>query len=323
MSNATKRCLVIGNCQVQPLKHGLTWVLDQIVVDSYGVHTTRPADISEIQANFIANKRDYAFVITIPLSDKFEEFSAARIVESFYPIPVVFITNIVFTGLHPDVSYIGHMGARIQGPLGDYHSLIATLAFASGLPANEAIGLYQRGAYDVLGYFDECENSFLELRRREQFVDIGFEQEMRGLISDGVCFFSHNHPSSRIFVPFIDKIAHYLENMRLARRSGWQMDVNTVPNFLASSTIYPVYPEIARHNNLSFDGSYFFKSTSVGDRPGRVYGLEEFVQLEYEAFSRVPKDKFMNLPVMKDESIHLPVIKDSLAKFGNAAQWPR
>ncbi|KQP51720.1 hypothetical protein ASF39_08060 [Methylobacterium sp. Leaf108] len=91
------------------------------------------------------------------------------------------------------------------------------------------------------------------------------------------------------------------------------MDVNIVPNFLASSAIYPIFPEIARHNDLSFEGSYFFKSTSVGDRPGRVYGLEELVRLEYEAFSRVPKEGFMALPV----------VKDSLAKFGNAAQWPR
>jgi hypothetical protein len=296
----TRRGVVISNCQVQPLKHILSLFCKDIRFDGFGVHLLPPQEREQTIERFVESaKRDYDVVLAAPLSDEFGPIGIKRLRNTFSGSLVGTVPNFYFSGLHPDLTYIGQLGTRVIGPLEDYHSKIAIYGYLQGLSVDECLRLYRDGIYRDLGYYDEYEKSLAELRRRDAALDIPFTDEISGLLKTDLCFFSVNHPTSFLLGEFCIKLTAWLEHQGVASPMEWPYSVSSLPNQLAQNVFYPVYPEIAAACDLSFPGSYTFKPTTVGDNPVTCFGLREFVEGEYESFGKFEREQFVQAPQVR------------------------
>lgn len=311
MSFARPKALIIANCQVQPLKHALSARAKDIDFEEFGVHLAAPQDMAERIERLAARKSDFKFVLSFSLSDDYGIISKNMIEQTFYPARVIFITNIYFSGLHPDLTYIGGIGVRLSGPTGDYHSRIAAIGYASGLGADHITDLYTHKTYEKLDYYMEFQRSIAELKSRDERVDIKLSDKIEDVVRSGGLFYSMNHPSSSVTEGYADDIAQWLSDAGLIELVGWNAGAASAPNYLALSEVMPVFPEICRAHHLPYPGSYLFKRVTIGDEPGRILNLREFVELELEAFRQVsPEVIACTFPM-----------NVMLEKYGNPGSW--
>jgi hypothetical protein len=255
------------------------------VFDFWGVHLLAPDQRPALTAEFIARARkEYDLIVSILLSDEFPGMTASEIRGTFDGIPVVTISNIYFSGLHPDLTYIGGLAQRIVGPLIDYHSRLSLYGFLRGLSLEETRSLFCGETYRAVGYYDEYSASMTELRRRDEGVDVPVSAILEDLIQKAMCFFSVNHPTSAVLGPYCDTIVRFLEEMGLGRHSGMPADSLMCAESLAGNAIFPIYPEVAEHHGMKAFGSYAFKAPGSRINP---MDLPTFLAAEFGVFERV------------------------------------
>ena len=278
------RILLISNCQVQPLKHGLANVCERVQIDAVPIHLIPPDERPANFSKYIQNKNNYDLVLSIFLSEDFGELSTDRIHKTFAPIPVLTIANLYFDGTLPDICYIGGLNARTPGPIGDYHSRIALLGYLMNLPVATTVNLYCDAVYQQLGYYDAFRRSLDEMARRDEGTDIPLGNLLEEKVREGNCFLSQNHPTSLLLTAYINRIGEHLAKNGYVTSSGLRLSQEDFINFLAQSVIFPVYPEIAARHGLPYQTSYVFRTATAGDEPSRPISLSDFVTAEYAAF---------------------------------------
>jgi hypothetical protein len=202
-------------------------------------------------------------------------------------MPVIRISNIFFSGFHPDQTYIGGLNQRVVGPLGDCHSKLAIHGFMRGLTVDETLSLFCSQSYSSLGYFDEFSVSLDTLTKRDDLVDVPVTRFLETKLRSDLCFYSFNHPTSAVFSVYAADVMQYLVLHGLARHSGFPADPSIGAESLAGSVIFPVYPEIAAHHGVPHIGSYTFKPQSTWINP---IDLKRFLTLEFEAFEGVGRE---------------------------------
>ncbi len=278
------RILVVSNCQVQPLMHGIGNICKDIVVDTIPVHVVEPAKRAAVFDRHIAQKNDYAAILSVPLSADYGPLAANAIKASFAPTPVFTIANIHFDGTLPDICYVGGLNERMPGPLDAYHSRIAVLGYLMNLPVEATVRLYCDAIYKRLEYYESFQRSLDEMARRDAETDIPLGDLLEMKVREGNCFLSHNHPTSLLMSAYVNKVCDFLAERGLVRHSGLKLSQETLINFLAHSAIFPVYPEIAAYHGLPYSTSYVFRTPTYGEKPSSPLDLQAFVAAEYESF---------------------------------------
>jgi hypothetical protein len=288
---SVKRGVVISNCQCQPLKHAMTLQCADVRFELFGVHLIAPDRRDEEVAAFVAKARtDYDVILSIPLSDEFGAISLNQIRETFSDKFVGTISNVFFAGLHPDLTYIGGLAQRVEGPLGDYHSRIALLCYLRGQTVAETLALFRHETYEAMGYYDAYATSLAELVHRDAGVDVSIAPDLPRLLREDLCFLSVNHPTSWLFSSYSATVARWLEKQGVTRMSGWASGPMGMVNHLASAAIYPIYPEIAARHGLARPGSYVFQSAMVGDVPATCFDLGAFITASFAAYDQIGRD---------------------------------
>jgi hypothetical protein len=284
-----RRGLVISNCQAQPLKHILSLFCRGIRFDGFGVHLLNPKIRSEEIDRFVATAANsYDVVLSVQLSDDFGPLSTTGIRDAFPGRVIATIPNFYFSGLHPDLTYVGGLGRRITGPLSDYHSKVAILGYVAGFSVDQTVRLFCDDNFQKLGFYEEYSRSMTELARRDATLTISYTEEIAKLLREDLCFFSVNHPTSFLLSHFCQKVCNWLETQGLAGCTGWICRPSSLPNHLAHDVCFPVYPEIAAKFDLPFLGSYEFKPATIGDTPVTCLNLREFVDAEFRCLAEIP-----------------------------------
>ena len=125
------------------------------------------------------------------------------------------------------------------------------------------------------------------MRHRDIHADIPISSIIEGLLTQNVCFYSVNHPTSAVFAPYADMAVKYLEKNNFGLRSGLPTSYLMSGVSLAQDAIYPVYSQIAVRHNVPSTGSYAFKPIGAFKNP---ISLNEFLKGEYEAFQKAGRD---------------------------------
>jgi len=286
--------VVISNCQAQPIKHALSLLCHGVRFDSFGVHLLPLINRDKLIEQFIQKvERQYDVVISVALGDAFGPLSVNQIKQTFASRNVILVPNFFFSGLHPDLTYLGDMGQRVVGPLSEYHSKLVLLGYVSGLSPEDTEALFNEEVYSRLGFFREYEKSLGESYRRDEQLSVTFSQEMEGLLKRELCFLSVNHPTSFLLSEFCSKLARELEARGIGEFANWPGGSATLVNYLAKNVIFPVYPEIVRYHNLGFSGSYLFKPAGTEDDAFNPLRLREFIRREMKVLSDLGPDKLM------------------------------
>jgi hypothetical protein len=281
-----RKAIVISNCQCLPLACALTVMSADTVFDFWSAHLPAPGERARAIAEFAAKtRRDYDLILSIPLSDDFLDLSLTRLRETFTGIPVVTVSNIYFTGLHPDLCYvIGTDNRVMQGPIGDYHSRLVLYAFLKGMDETEAATLFRGAVYEKLGYYAEYEKSLNELIRRDTLIDVPVTTLLPSILRRFLAFYSINHPTSAVFTPYAHEIVRHLVSKNLGNASGFPPSPMFNEGSLANDVIFPIYPDIAQRHGIPAFGSYAFKPSGGRRNPLQ---LERFVQQEYAVWREI------------------------------------
>ena len=291
-----KKALIISNCQARALANALSIMSKDTTFHPFGLHEIRGSDRDEkIELMLTAARDEYDFVLVVPLSDKFGRIAHDQIKQSLTNKPIIFISNIYFSGLHPDLTYVGAMGARITSPLGQYHSRLALWSYLHEKSAEDAVSYYKSEIYSLLGYYDEWNLSLAEAKKRDQLVDVKVADLISDFARTATSFYSMNHPSPAVIAPFAQRITQYLDEKRLARSSGIGADPFLVGAPFFPGPIFPIFPEIALQHGLpKSTGSYAFKPPGHAVNP---LSLHDFVVESHRNYDRYGRGRL--LPVLK------------------------
>ncbi len=241
----------VGNCQVTGILAALRVLLPGAEISGWHIGAT-PATREEIAADL--PKYD---VVLSNIWDGEEGglFDLGRLKERC--ARVVRVLPLVFTGFHPDSTYLFHREQAVLGVVGPYHSAIIAAAYSLGLRLERVPSLFNTLVYSRLGYFDAfptAKEEFIVMHRHHGYEVAGhFEDWMRA----GPFMYTINHPR-------IDALS------TMATMAAIQAELvapdtpipDGVPDYLEAHYRWPTYPEIAKR--IGVPGSMKFLRDSHG-----------------------------------------------------------
>lgn len=291
--------VVIANCQASAWARTLALIFPGHDVHAfYGQDTRNPDKADAIRA--LVGEADTVF--TLDWDDSHGDFAASRI--DTITRRAIVIPWFGFSAFHPDLAYIqSASGATEQSPLGDYHSLVCAAAFSLGLDEARTLRLFNALVFRRLGYLGRFEQDCEDLVRR--FAEHGYDiaASLADWTRRGAFMMSVNHPRAYVIADIVKLVCrtHGVGRVHDVDYSGY------FPDDLAQSSIFPVYPEIARP--LGIAGDYLFKAPS---RPHStaLLDLPEFVAGSFAAYRQTDPQGWT------DPQGHLPHAMTVLGAFG-------
>jgi hypothetical protein len=270
---------LIGNCNAPILADCLrtgsnAWVRWSLDVNDRGKPHYRAA-LGAVDAGHGGT------VISVPFGEDHPDLFNGRI-KALYGERYLLMTNIHFTGLHPDIMYFGSFGNRVYGPMGDYHSRIILLCYLHGMDERDCLARFNARSYEALGYFTAWEASAAELRRREAGMDIRFADEFIELTRHRQTLRTMNHPTNAAFVLQAECIARHLG---LAAAFSEEAFANPLDDHAR----WPIYPEIRETHGLPYKTEASFLIL------GRSYELEELIAAYYHAYDERGRQALLDL----------------------------
>ena len=266
--------MVIANCHCLPIAEAFRFC-------SHGV------DSDYIDVNFLATDAmqeklrqldqivEQGHILMLKLSDHFSTVATDALVSRYGADKVVTFTNLHFTGLHPDVMYLGPMGGRVRSFFGDYHSKIAAGCYVSGLSEADCFERFNDKMFEKLGYYDAFEESAAQLRERDQALDVRFADRFFDMVRTVPSLFTFNHPTGAVLLELSAAIARHIGVPFQAIDGRW------FPNHLATVFIWPIYPSIAEHHGVTYECPQRF---ILGDRRA-TFTLREYVAGSYGVYA--------------------------------------
>lgn len=286
MSNNKIVIAIIGNCQVSTAYHLLATCSGLTVIDRLDINSLSSEGFKERQQAVIAMAREGSGVIVSHrLGDNFGDIATSAL--SALNGNYFTTTNIYFSGLHPDIVYLGSFpNKRYVSALGDYHSRIIVFSYIQGVSEAECIARFTGATYEAAGYFDEFEKSAQELRRRDETVDIKFADQFLETVRNNPALYTVNHPIITTIYEQAKKICEFFG----VTYDGYPDTY--FGNALSAATWWPIYPEIAEYHKLPYRTPPIFKTAQV--KGNHYYSIERMVSECYRVYDGVGREALRN-----------------------------
>lgn len=230
----SRRWLLLYNCQAQGLTYCLGLLGRDLQVDCFEVPTVQanPAAISRMLV-------DYERVLVLP------QVRAIPGLEVGSHPGVRDVPSFVFSGYHPDLFRLRDSSGLYQGPLGNFHSVLAYAGWRLGQDVDGTVALFRESVFQALGYFDWWVPQREALLARFASVGLDLRAEFHAWSRRGP--FMHNpiHPHMVLLRDLARKL------LRDAGVPYYTTDLMPHDN-LVNGTVFPVYPPIAAR--LGFEG---------------------------------------------------------------------
>ena len=257
---AKERWILISNCQTYGLAQSMQMLARDISID--------PVDVGQYNAHIAHYNDSFAAYDRVLVSAAASglpgaDFSRSRRVDR--------LPKLVYTGFHPDLTYIMNGGTVVDGPIGAYHSMIAFVAYGLGRSVEEALSLFNSRTYAACGYFDTWKQARQELIANCGHYGLDISEALPRWGRRGAFMYGNNHP--RIHVLY-DVARIYLE------REGYATYPSDIlpQDSLVTSGVFATYPEIGER--LGVPGAYLFKRISSYSQ----IGLRQFVEESFATY---------------------------------------
>ena len=265
---------VVGNCQVAGILAALRVLLPGAEISGWHVGAT-PATRDEIAADL--PKYDVVFS-NIWDGEEGGLFDLGRLKERC--ARVVWLVPVVFTGFHPDCTYLFHGGQPVSGVVGPYHSAIIAAAYSLGLRPERVPSLFNSLVYSRLGYFDAfttAKAEFIEIHRQHGYDVAGhFEDWVRA----GPFMYTINHPRIDVLTT--------MSTMAAVRAELVAPDTpipGGVPDSLETHHRWPTYPEIAKRIGVPGSLKFLRDIYGLAENEDREVSLLEAVARSYRVYA--------------------------------------
>lgn len=263
--------VVVGNCQAPGLA--------AVIAASCAVRQVTPlTGLNREPAAFRKQLADLAAQADVWMVNPGNTLARDTFAEMAKPgARLITVPALMFNAFHPDVCYAQHRTSR-ELTQQHYNSAIAAWAYTQGLSVERTAALFCLEAYEGLGYLEAWPRAMDHLRRSFEASDLREDHARFALHMQRQGCFMHtpNHPGLAAMT-LLARLA--------AQRAGIPVFEEPVPGELAdglSSTIWPVYPEIAHALSLA-GGSHTWRFVA---RNQYVRGVPAFVQQAFRSYER-------------------------------------
>ncbi len=293
---------IVGNCQVGGLQKAMDLLSGAVRAKAFFMSALQGADRSQA----LAELREFDAVYAQPGDDPV--FGAAALREAGFPVrefPVI-----AFSAYHPDMVYAqvrGRTGLEIlQSPVGDNHSALILYGHHIGLNASQIANLFGEAGYRTVAFHDVWKDAWHELSATGDRSGFDLRPMMLSWSRRGPFMHTLNHPKAFVLADLAREIA-VRENLTVRDLPAADFLIDD----LMTSTIWPVYPEIAALYGVQ--GACVFKKAMSTT----YYDLPEMIERSLEIYDRVGRDE-----------IHcwrfglwdfLPGLRDNLLAIGRGA----
>lgn len=238
---------IVGGCQAAGLREATLRLLPKADVSSWhaGIH---PPDSPE---DILQKLKTFDHVISqITPGNGLEKLQMEVLRQELKSVH--FMPTAVFSGFHPDMTYIFDAEGIVSAVHSDFHSKIAVAGYLLGLTPQATFRLYNTLVFAELGYFED----FMAAKTVfEQSLEAG-GMETFGLVDEwleaiGPFMYMSNHPHIQVLARMCRDL--YVRSGLLPKRTPVPV---VEKDHLFESFTWPVYPDLARR--LGVQGSFDF-----------------------------------------------------------------
>jgi hypothetical protein len=308
------RALVIANCTTQIYVEGLQSLFPDWEVRGVAIDRAEEWLASGDRPEFDAYLRACDLYVGEP-SDRWR--FGARINPA---ADKIFIPQIYFRGLHPDVSLL----PNFRGPLSvavpsTQCSLVAVAARALGMNAADAEAMFCADIYREFGFFDLYRAEKQRILDLFSSHDIDLTAEFTNWEEIGAFFHICHHPRAEVLIDILRRAlaGRYLD------AAGFDASAEiarTQKDYLATMGVWPVYPEIAAA--LGFQGSMTWIRPI---KPPQCISLSDFIAGTFDALDAMGDDWRNHTFVERAASVmkmHLDGVTRSVAEVQSHETGP-
>jgi hypothetical protein len=192
---------------------------------------------------------------------------------------------VIFTGFHPDATYIFHDKKAIRAPTSDYHSAIVAAAFVRGMPPDEVPSLFNPQLFQALGYLAEFGRAKTFLLQEAGKMDFDLAGPFESwMMREDAFMHTINHPTIQVLGD-IARLAIQKENVVPVVCEDMPADV------LARASSWPIYDFVADRLGVSGRPEFSFDIPPGGHLPRRApISLLEFTRQSYALYEALPRE---------------------------------
>ena len=283
---STARIALVGNCQASALASVL-YRIKGVKIEAVVDVNAEGSDAYNHSVHAVAHNDIVDFCFSQSLSDSFGDIRSERLKKK-YAGRYRQYTNLYFTGYHPDLTYYGGRGVRLQSAMGDYNSKIALVGFLQGLSIEETALHFNHNTYEKLGYYEQFEASRDELIRRDEANDVRFAEEFFEIAKRSLPLYTVNHPTAAVLAPLAALIVEAVGQDRP------HISTELVRNPLVEGSVWPVYPEVAAELELRYPGEMtFYPGFHEGCPP---MTLRDFIAVTFERYDNFGRQNILEMP---------------------------
>ena len=277
--SAKTRIMVIANCQAPVLARAMELLNPDIAATSLVIHQAKREKAAEYRQAMATSDAVLHFSVSpkFVLPELAETRSSGGRDGRLYSI-----TNLYFSGLHPDFCTVGKLHHRVRGPFGEYHSRLIIGGYRLGLSVEDTTAMIaDADLQEQLGYRADFDQSADELIRRDEGLDIRFSEAMVPLLTaKALPMFTFNHPAPWMMMEF----AHYI--LTKIGLPSERVPREVLPGWLRGNTILPVFASVAGWHGLPYVHERWKRPSNDG-----WFSHEEAVRLFYDAYDEIPEDR--------------------------------
>lgn len=272
-----KSIAILGNCQIGGIEKAINLATADLKPKSFFLASLAA---TYDKPRFVAEMKGFDLIYAHPSNDP--QFGTEALREA--GLQVREMPVIAFPAFHPDMVYAQRKlpdgGVEImKSPVGDNHSALALYGHHLGLNPEQIARLFCAEAYQAVGFFDAWSPAWEELAAAGDRAGLPLQSMMLSWARRGIFMHTLNHP--RVFV--LADIARAIAKKEGCRLRTGSSDAYLVDD-LITSTVWPVYPEIAAR--MSLEGSMLFKRAQITE----FYDLEEMIRESVTIYDHAGRD---------------------------------
>lgn len=287
------KILLVGNCQVAPIRNSLVMMLPDCSIDGVMLHLEKERDEETVRQRLAG----YDLVVTHPANPGYEGYSTDSVKSVMGDDAVITFNNIHFEGLHPDATYLGAPRKRVFGTLGEYHSKLVAAGFLAGLSEAACRDLFNGEHFEEIGFLSAHEQSLQEFDRRSKEVDVPFAEEFAAMLEEYPCMLTFNHPTSNLLIAYARKLAREVANRTGTRLSAYPVTPYNMPSFLSENIVWPIYPAIAEAHTGGRLASLWFRR-EINRNPMPMLSVEDLIAADYARYRDLEPGRLEQIPQM-------------------------
>ena len=212
--------------------------------------------------------------------------ASAHILASGTTARVLRIPNLYFNGFHPDIVHVtAPDGTPLGSAAGEYSSAILVYGWKLGLDHEQIRAFFSADVYERLGYTSVWDRAVEYTRARFDASDVDFAGWYLPLVRRGTFMLTDNHPAVVALVQLARQLGALLGAEPELIAFPWEQ---VIPDgLLATSTVWPVYPELA--SRLGVAGGYLWRGAD-----GALFDLDGFISRSLAGYRDTDPDAIRN-----------------------------